>query len=436
MNITKELVNEFREKYPEVDSYNGLANKMVGDLGLDWSKQRSIRRNIARHWKKDDPAVDTTGKEKFTIDEKDDAVTYEYVGDKRIANFDDAVKHCGVDLSVWEIDRKIFNSWEVTMAGKGKDPITRTNFQYKLWFKRKQETYTKDDFISDIYSSLSDISTDLHKARKERIERKGRSGNAGEIDIFDPHLGKLAWGKETGENYDIKIAKERYIDTISDLIHKAKGFDLEKIYYPLGNDFFHVDTLLNTTTAGTQLDADVRWQKSWTEGRATAIRSIEMLREVAPVEVIMVPGNHDAQRTFYLGDLLDILYANQGDVSVVNIPSNKKFFKWGKCAVMLTHGDEGKYSEYPLVMMRHIMKMQWTDVEFMEVHTGHFHKTKKIEHLMADEFQGIVVRVIRSIAGTDAWHYNKNFTNNLKGAEAFIWNQREGMIADLKSNIL
>lgn len=431
MEITKDIIQKIKSMYPDEDTYSGLAWKVIAEYGLSKKRHRDIRRKIGKLYGRI-----KNEEEKLTVDERSGSITYEYNGTKRIENFEDAVRHCGVDLDVWEIDRKLFNSWEVTMKTND-TPVTRTNYQYKLWFKRRKNEYSKSDLIRDLHSSLSDIFIRSSKRRGEKKNGRGRgSGNALETDIFDAHLGKLAWGKETGENYDIKIAKERYLDTISDLIYKARGHDVEQIYHIIGQDYFHVDTMFNTTAKGTQLDTDVRWQKSWTEGRTAAIQGIEMLRQVAPVKVLMSPGNHDTQRIFYLGDLIDMVYEKAGDVDVDNTPGDKKFFRWGKCAVMLIHGDEGKFSEYPLVLTRYAMKNGWHDVEFMEVHTGHFHKTRKYEHLMADEFHGIVVRTLPSIAGTDAWHYRKNFTDNIKGSEAFIWNKSNGLEGMLKSNIL
>lgn len=435
MKITKEIIEEINNKYPDIDSYTGVARKIIEVYGLNKNRERSIRRDIS-NIKGKRVYGDPNENEKITVDERRDTATYEYNGTKRIDNFEDAIRHCGVDMEIWEIDRKLFNSWEVTMKTSD-GPVTRTNYQYKLWFKRRKDDYNKSDFIRDLSDSLFSVVTRLPKRGREKKTGRGRgSGNALETDIFDAHLGKLSWGKETGENYDIKIAKERYLDTINDLIYKARGHDIEQVYHIIGQDYFHVDTMFNTTAKGTQLDTDVRWQKSWTEGRAVAVQGIEMLRQVAPVRVLMSPGNHDTQRIFYLGDLIDMLYEKTEDVVVDNTPGDKKFFKWGKCAVMLIHGDEGKFSEYPLVLTRYAMKNNWHDVEFMEVHTGHFHKTRKYEHLMADEFHGIVVRTLPSIAGTDAWHYRKNFTDNIKGSEAFIWNKNNGLEGMVKSNIL
>src|SRR5690606_23785929 len=59
-----------------------------------------------------------------------------------------------------------------------------------------------------------------------------------EISLFDLHFGKLGWAGEVGENFDTKIAYARFIDAINNLLQRAQGFQVSKILFPIGNDFF------------------------------------------------------------------------------------------------------------------------------------------------------------------------------------------------------
>jgi hypothetical protein len=384
----------------------------------------STRRTVSRKL----PKREKAGKESISWDEKNDSAVFEYNGTKKIDNFEDAIAYSGVDTNIWETDRKIFNSWEVTMKIND-TPVKRTNFQFKIWFKRKR--YGFDDFRDDLLHSIADLGSRSVKFKPQK------SGYALEIDCFDPHFGKLSWGRETGEDYDIKIAKSRYLNAILDLCNKSSFYEVEEVLYPIGQDYFNYDTLNVTTPNNTPQHTDVRWQKMLIEGKLIAIESIELLKEQkqCPINIKIVPGNHDTMTTFMLGEVLDAYYKNDPNVTVDNSPKMKKYWRFGKCGVMFFHGDKGRWNEYPLVMMRDMQK-EWSDVEFMEIHCGHFHKTKKVEHVTADELQGIVVRVLKSIAGTDSWHYNNNYTNTIKGAEAFVWSKDFGLEANIKSNIL
>jgi len=61
--------------------------------------------------------------------------------------------------------------------------------------------------------------------------------------------------------------------------------------------------------------------------------------------------------------------------------------------------------------------------KFREVHCGHRHK------LAVDEKFGIRVRTLSALCPPDEWHSSMGFVNNVRAAEAFVWNQKEGMIA-------
>jgi hypothetical protein len=73
-------------------------------------------------------------------DEKEDSAVYEYKGEKSIRTLEEALHFSEVDLSKWEVERHIFNSWDVSMKNAdGTGAFKRTNYQVKVWFRRKQD---------------------------------------------------------------------------------------------------------------------------------------------------------------------------------------------------------------------------------------------------------------------------------------------------------
>lgn len=67
-------------------------------------------------------------------DESKNDAAWTYNGSKSLRTLEDALKFCKVDLTVWEVERHLFNSWDVTNAGG----VTHTNYQVKIWFVKKQ----------------------------------------------------------------------------------------------------------------------------------------------------------------------------------------------------------------------------------------------------------------------------------------------------------
>src|SRR5208283_3201176 len=114
---------------------------------------------------------------------------------------------------------------------------------------------------------------------------KKEENNLLEICPFDLHLGKLAWAGETFENYDTKIARERLLYAVEDVLHITSGFEYSRILFPIGNDFFNSDNIFNTTTKGTEQDEDLRWQKTYNVGVRLLVDGINMLKQTGvPVD--------------------------------------------------------------------------------------------------------------------------------------------------------
>jgi hypothetical protein len=64
----------------------------------------------------------------------------------------------------------------------------------------------------------------------------------------------------------------------------------------------------------------------------------------------MVPGNHDYERNFYLGDSLEGWFYNNPNVTVDNSANPRKYYKYGQVLIGYTHGNEEKVTDLPLIM--------------------------------------------------------------------------------------
>lgn len=243
-----------------------------------------------------------------------------------------------------------------------------------------------------------------------------------ELMVPDLHLGKLAWGNETGyDSYDSKVAVRLYREAIDTLVARTAVWKPERFVLVLGNDFFHSDTLTGTTTKGTPLDNDSRFAKMFRAGRELLVDVITQLHTHAPVTVVCQPGNHDQQSAWTLGEALECWFHRTPTVTIVNEPTPRKYLEWGKVMLMWSHGDKGKAGDIPLLMATEQPQMFGRTL-FRESHVGHKHKHQ------ADEHMGVRVRVCSALSGTDAWHSENQFVGNLRQAEAFVWSKSEGLL--------
>lgn len=254
------------------------------------------------------------------------------------------------------------------------------------------------------------------------VAKKPVTGNMLEISIPDLHAGKLAWGKETlWGNYDLKIAEKVFEEALEALIARTASYQFDEILIVVGNDLIHSDSMSGTTTKGTPLDNDGRYQRTFKKVRLMVTRAIERLRLMAPVSVMLVPGNHDQLSVWHLGDSLECLFAKCDDVAVDNAPSLRKYYQWGNNMIMFTHGNKGSLTDYPLLMAVEQPKM-FGETIYREAHTGDKHQLK------VHELHGVRVRISPALCPPDAWHSENMFVGNPRSAEAFVWNKEEGLV--------
>lgn len=254
-----------------------------------------------------------------------------------------------------------------------------------------------------------------------------------EISFPDLHIGKLAWDKETGEDYDITIAVSRAKDAVSELISRLDFTKVDRILLPLGNDLISVDNKMGTTTMGTPQSADGRFGKMFRATKDLVIDTVTMLNKIAPVDILIVPGNHDESTMFTLGEVLEAWYKDDKGVTVNNSPKLRKYYQYGANMIMLTHGDKEKHSELGLIAAHEEAKM-WGDTKYREVHLGHFHKSKSTSYTTGDEFPGFKIRILPSLSGADAWHYAQGYLS-AKGAKAFVWDKNKGLVTEHTYNL-
>jgi hypothetical protein len=369
------------------------------------------------------PAAPNTPKEGTTFEDSG-ATGFASSCSREITSLDQLLQFTKVDLSVWEVERYVVNKWEMGYKDKNDEADKLPLFQVKAWLKKRIVVNQTRELIKEMLKQFAQQAPKRPAIVRDCALRT--EGHLLEISIFDLHLGKLCWAPESGENYDAKIAQSVFSTALERLISRAKGFPIGRIVFPVGNDFFNVDNAAQTTTAGTPQHEDVRYQKSFVAGRKLMVDAILRLREIAPVDVVMVSGNHDTERIFYLGDTLEGWFNKTPGVTVNNAPTLRKYYAFGKCLIGYTHGHNEPHKNLPLIMATEKPEL-WAVAKFREIHLGHWHHKKEIFWQPVEEQNGVRVRIIPSLCPADAWHRMKGY-DGLRAAEAFLWHPEHGNV--------
>ena len=270
-----------------------------------------------------------------------------------------------------------------------------------------------DLFKKEILADMETIG-----ARKFKdVKRPKPEGNVClEISFPDLHFGKG----------DIEEISNRFIEGTIELLEKSRPFGIERILLPVGNDGLNSEGKRYTTTGGTPQEDSVDWKTSFRYYWSTLASTITALSSTAPVDVLVVPGNHDTERMFYIGDVLMAYFKDSESVNIVNSGEYRTYYEYGTNMILFTHGDKEKVADLPLIMATEQPEM-FARTKYREVHMGHLHKEK------VNEYRGIKTRFLPSICPTDTWHKMMGYANQ-KAAQAFLWNKDSGLEGYFQKN--
>jgi hypothetical protein len=386
---------------------------------------------------------DLRAEQEFATYEQDDEHGFINVicASRRMLTKEEVIAQFRVDMTQWEVERfKVKTSegyrkdrkvrWVVkdgsVLEGDVDDSgkmLVVPLYHIEVRFVRKTEEIRGRLALEDLIAEAKAAAPRFSPIKTVR----SKDGMLYEIGMPDLHFGRLTWDEESGENYDIRIARAMVRQVLGELLGFAAMFKIERILLPLGNDFFNVNSREETTTHGTRQQEDTRWQKTFRAGRLMAVEMIDACAAVAPVDVVIMPGNHDEERIFYLGDALSCWYHATKRVQVDNRAVKRKYYTFGANLIGLTHGYYEKVKSLPALMPLEVPDL-WAASRFREWHTGDKHHKEDLVH-KTDENLGVVVRILRSLAPADAWTFDKGFVGALHAAEGFLWHPENGLQA-------
>lgn len=252
------------------------------------------------------------------------------------------------------------------------------------------------------------------------------------VGLTDLHMGKYSDPKENFEGYDRKTAKERLFECTGDLLGRLSQFGKpDKLIVPIGSDFLHIDNDQGSTTQGTTQDMDGTPAEILVESCQMMEDWIFMLRQVAPVELILMSGNHDRMSGLSVLLFLEALFRNVDGVTASLDRTPRVYRAYGKNLLGFTHGDVvGKTQDLAGLMAREASEL-WSSCPHRTVYTGHLHHEKT----ETDVAYGVTRRQIPSLSGPDRWHARHGFLGSPKSLPFYLHDSNRGLIAVLHSPV-
>jgi hypothetical protein len=214
--------------------------------------------------------------------------------------------------------------------------------------------------------------------------------------LTDSHVGMLAWGEETGADWDLKIAEATLVGCFAQMVSASPAAAVGFVNQ-LG-DFLHYDSMSPVTpTSGHIVDADGRLEKMV----QTAVRILRRVIDLAlakheRVVVLLAEGNHDMTSSVWLRVMFKVLYENEPRVQVIDSPLPYYVYQHGKTLLAFHHGHLKKNDQLPILFASQFPKL-WGTTEKRYAHTGHRHHKEEKEH------SGMTVTQHPTLASRDAY---------------------------------
>ncbi len=299
-------------------------------------------------------------------------------------------------------------------------------FEKKKWQEIQKEALKWREFEDQVLRQVLDVVRDRKPAKIHRLNLKtAKRPYAAVVGLSDFHWGKYS-DMENGELFDRNIARKRLFSCTEDAISRVVQFGApEKIIVPIGSDFLHIDNDAGTTTRGTPQDNDGNFYSILETGCTLMEEWVESLRQVAPVHLVLMNGNHDRAMGYVILLYLRAFFRNAPDVTVVSETTPRQYVSYGKNLIGFAHGDGvAKTKDLAGHMAREASKA-WSKCPHRTIYTGHLH----YEKTETDSAYGVTRRQLPSLSGPDRWHARSGYVGAIKGLPVYLHDKGRGLVA-------
>lgn len=244
------------------------------------------------------------------------------------------------------------------------------------------------------------------------------------ITLSDVHVGELSWDKESGADYDCKLAEGACKGVVADLCDLTPDSELATLNI-LG-DFFHYEKMQSETSrSGHVIDADSRPGKLIATSIDIVSWSIaHLLERFKRVQVYLMPGNHDEWAM--LSMRLHFAHFFKGNPRVQVWTGKNPFAAYlhGKTMVAFNHGDRIKLRDLPSVFASDPeFRPMWGEATKTYIHCGHLHKEEK------DELNGAIVERHPTVAARNSYATGLGL-HSIRAAKASVYHTELGRIME------
>lgn len=288
------------------------------------------------------------------------------------------------------------------------------------WVKTRKESENQEELLKRLFAELPTVVP----ARVGSIPTPTTPAQEDLMAVYplgDPHVGLMAWKKEAGADFDLKICEDLMVEAMRDLV--LRGPRTKRAMVLNLGDFYHFDTSAQHTTKGDHtLDVDGRSPKVL----AVGLRIMHTLIDAALEhhEEVLVDcriGNHDGHTSLMLSLSLAAYYRNEPRVIIPPTIRHRAYYEFGRVMIGTTHGDKAKGQDLESLMAAEEPEM-WGRTRHRYILCGHIH------HSVVKEYRGCKVESFRTLAARDSWHASSGYVSG-RDMHRIVYHRTHGEVS-------
>jgi len=302
----------------------------------------------------------------------------------------------------------------------------------------KKEWYDKstEDLVDLFKKELGTFYKDI-EVKEFRKSFDDSSDACAVISLQDLHLDKINLISETGSYGDVDTNIKKALGGFRQMLKSAMSYNPAKVIFIVGSDAFNANDSRNTTVKGTPQDVHYGWHEQFIKIYNFYRHCVDLiLTEGVSCHVVVVEGNHDADKCFYLGQLLQATFEEHFYFTIDCTRIPRKYFRWGSTLIGFAHGDkEKKYinslAQTVFLENKNIM----ADINYVEVLLGDVHHQESFQTLRTKDFKGCTIRFLRAVSELGRWEFSEGYVGIPKSMDAFVYSKTEGLKANLQIHL-
>lgn len=286
------------------------------------------------------------------------------------------------------------------------------------WLKTRLRTTTDPfDFLDAVTRHVRD-----HVPAQPVIHRAPLAYDVDALNAFvwgDPHIGLLSHARETGENFDLKIAC-RELRRSADLLVQRAPVAGHAMFVDVGDLWHAQDDAQRTPRGQNKLDVDGRKAKILDEGLSTVQYMLDRLLATHDhVTAVFVLGNHDPDMAIYTRVFMAALYRNEPRITILDNASPWIYHRFGQNLFLMNHGDTKVKPQELGELMLADRPQDAGECRHRVALTGHVH------HKNVQEFRWGRWESFNSLCAADFWHHASGYRSE-RLVECITYHSRFG----------